>query len=65
VAKVIVWAEDRPSAINRMSRALSEMTIAGVKTTVPFHQKVMEHPAFRDGDIFTDFVARHMSGTPK
>jgi acetyl-CoA carboxylase biotin carboxylase subunit len=65
VAKVIVWAEDRPSAINRMSRALSELTVGGVKTTVPFHQKVMDHPAFRAGDVFTDFVPRHMAGTSK
>jgi acetyl-CoA carboxylase, biotin carboxylase subunit len=65
VAKLIVWAEDRPSAINRMSRALSEMTVEGIKTTVPFHRKVMDHPAFRSGDVFTDFVARHMSGTSK
>ena len=64
VAKVIVWAEDRPSAIDRMRRALSETTVEGIKTTIPFHQRVLSHPAFRRGDIFTDFIARHMSKYP-
>ena len=57
VAKLIVWAEDRPSAIDRMLRTLSETTIEGIKTTIPFHQRVLSHPAFRKGDVFTDFIA--------
>jgi len=61
VAKVIVWAEDRPSAIDRMLRALKETTVVGIHTTVPFHRRVLSHPAFREGDIFTDFLARHLS----
>ncbi|HXG13245.1 MAG TPA: acetyl-CoA carboxylase biotin carboxylase subunit [Gemmataceae bacterium] len=60
IAKLIVWAEDRPSAIDRMLRALSETTVEGVKTTIPFHQTVFRHPAFRQGDVFTDFVPRHL-----
>jgi len=62
VAKIIVWAEDRPAAIDRMLRALSETTVEGIKTTIPFHQAVMSHPAFRSGDVFTDFIARHLDG---
>jgi acetyl-CoA carboxylase biotin carboxylase subunit len=65
VAKLIVWAEDRERAINRMARALSEMTVEGVKTTAPFHRAVMNHPAFRAGDVFTDFVPRYMTASAK
>jgi acetyl-CoA carboxylase biotin carboxylase subunit len=61
VAKLIVWAEDRPAAIDRMARALAETTVEGIKTTIPFHQRVFSHPAFRRGDVFTDFIARHLS----
>jgi acetyl-CoA carboxylase biotin carboxylase subunit len=61
VAKLIVWAEDRPSAIDRMARALAETTVEGIKTTIPFHQRVFAHPAFRRGDVFTDFIVRHLN----
>jgi acetyl-CoA carboxylase biotin carboxylase subunit len=60
VAKLIVWAEDRPSAVDRMQRALAETTVEGIKTTIPFHQRVFAHPAFREGDIYTDFIVRHL-----
>ena len=60
VAKIIVWAEDRPSAMDRMLRALKETTIEGIHTTVPFHRRVFSHPAFREGDVFTDFLTRHL-----
>jgi acetyl-CoA carboxylase biotin carboxylase subunit len=63
VAKLIVWAEDRQAAIDRMKRALSETTIEGVKTTIPFHRQVFSHSAFREGDVFTDFIVRHMNMT--
>jgi len=61
VAKIIVWAEDRPSAIDRMLRALKETTLDGIHTTIPFHRRVFNHPVFREGDVFTDFVARHLT----
>ena len=61
VAKVIVWAEDRPSALDRMLRALNETTVEGITTTVPFHRRVFSHPEFRGGNVFTDFLVRHMS----
>jgi acetyl-CoA carboxylase biotin carboxylase subunit len=64
VAKLIVWDEDRASAIDRMLRVLSETAIEGIKTTIPFHQRVLSHPAFRQGDVFTDFVARYMTPAP-
>jgi acetyl-CoA carboxylase, biotin carboxylase subunit len=61
VAKLIVWAEDRPSALDRMLRALNETTVEGISTTIPFHRKVFQNRAFREGDVFTDFLTRHLN----
>ena len=63
IAKLIVWAPDRPSAIERMDRALGEFVVEGrgVKTTIPFHRRVLAHPRFRAGDVTTDFVEQMMS----
>ncbi len=63
IAKLIVWAPDRDKAIDRMLRALSEFEISGrgVKTTIPFHQRILDHPQFRSGDVTTDFVEQLMS----
>ncbi|MGE0200913.1 MAG: acetyl-CoA carboxylase biotin carboxylase subunit [Candidatus Melainabacteria bacterium] len=60
IGKLIVWAPTRTEAIARMRRALSEYVITGVKTTIPFHQKIMENQTFVSGkDVYTDFIARH------
>lgn len=60
IGKLIVWAPTRQEAIARMKRALDEYGITGVKTTIPFHQKLMENPHFIDGrEVYTDFIARH------
>src|SRR5918911_1575838 len=56
IAKVIVHARTRELAIARMKRALEGMVIEGIKTTVPLHQKIMDDPRFRAGDIGTDFM---------
>ena len=56
LGKLIVWAENRPAAIDRMQRALSELRVHGLKTTIPFHQWTMSHEAFRTGNIHTGFV---------
>jgi acetyl-CoA carboxylase biotin carboxylase subunit len=63
IAKLIVWAPDRDAAIERMSRALGEFEIGGrgIKTTIPFHQRILDHPQFRSGDVTTDFVAQFMA----
>ena len=63
IAKLIVWAPNRDAAIDRMQRALGEFEISGrgVKTTIPFHQRVLDHPQFRSGDVTTDFVEQMMS----
>jgi acetyl-CoA carboxylase biotin carboxylase subunit len=57
LAKLITWGEDRLEAIARLRRALEEYTIAGVSTTIPFHQFAIEHPRFLAGDLSTGWVA--------
>lgn len=63
VAKLIVHGENREEAIARMRRALTETVIEGpgVKTTVPFHLKVMDNAFYRRGAIYTNFVTTRMS----
>ena len=61
IAKLIVHADSRPKAIDRMRRALSEYRIAGVPTTIPFCRFVMEHEAFRNGLFSTHFVDEHFT----
>ena len=56
IGKLIVHAKDRGHAINRMQRALEETIIEGVKTTIPYHQKIMEDKNFRSGDFDTSFL---------
>lgn len=56
VAKVIVWGKNRQEAIRRMKRALAEFTIEGIETTIPFHQKLLEHDVFLSGDFNTGFL---------
>ncbi len=57
LAKLIVWGQDRPQAIARMRRALSEYQVIGVRTTLPFARWLMENPRFIAGDMSTDFIA--------
>ncbi|MFA5320269.1 MAG: acetyl-CoA carboxylase biotin carboxylase subunit [Candidatus Omnitrophota bacterium] len=56
VAKIIAHGRNRQEAIRIMQRALSEFTIAPIKTTIPFHQRLLENPHFLKGDISTHFV---------
>ena len=56
IAKLIVWAPTREEAILRMLRALSEFKVEGIKTTIPFHQKVLRHEKFIEGDVTTKFL---------
>jgi len=60
VAKLIVHGNNRQEAIMTMRRALSEFYIAPIKTTIPFHLKLMDNPLFRKGDISTHFVQDHL-----
>lgn len=58
IAKLIVWGKDRSEALNRMRRALSEFTIEGVSTTIPYHLQVLNHPKFVDGDFHIQFLEK-------
>jgi len=60
IAKVIAWGRDREEAISRMKRALQEFEIGGVKTTIPFHLRVLENAFFRRGEVYTNFVQRRI-----
>jgi len=60
IGKLIVWAPNRDAAIKRMKRALRECAITGVPTTIGFHQKIMETPAFLEGEVYTNFVEQMM-----
>ncbi len=59
VAKLIVWGENRDYCIARSKRALWEMQIGGVRTNIPFHEVVLEHPAFVKGEYTTSFIPRY------
>ncbi|MEQ8812865.1 MAG: acetyl-CoA carboxylase biotin carboxylase subunit, partial [Imperialibacter sp.] len=56
IAKLIVSAQSREEAITRMKRALSEFVIEGIKTTIPFHIKLMDDPKFKSGKFTTKFL---------
>ena len=58
IAKLIVHAEDRSSALFRMRRALSEFFIEGIKTTIPLHLKILNDPAFIKGKFSTNFLEK-------
>lgn len=59
IAKLIVWGATREEAISRMKRALSEFVIEGIHTTIPFHQKLLEHPVFVEGDFDIKFLEEY------
>ena len=56
IAKLITTAQTREEAINKMKRALDEFVIEGVKTTIPFHQKLLENSDFLSGNYTTKFM---------
>jgi acetyl-CoA carboxylase, biotin carboxylase subunit len=58
LGKLIVHGEDRNEAVMRMRRALDEVRIDGVKTTVDFHKKMMGDPDFTEGRLWTNFVGK-------
>ncbi len=61
IAKLIAWGNSRDEAIQRMERALDEFVIDGVETTIPFHHKVMNNQAFREGKASTKFIEEHFN----
>lgn len=61
ISKLIVWGETRAEAILRMRRALEEYRIVGVRTNIPFHQKLMDSHRFMSGKYDTRFIDEHFS----
>jgi acetyl-CoA carboxylase biotin carboxylase subunit len=59
LAKLVAWGATRNEATRRMARALDEFRIDGVRTSIPFHRKIMDHPAFVAGDLHTGFLDEH------
>jgi acetyl-CoA carboxylase biotin carboxylase subunit len=62
VAKLVAWGQDRREAIERLRRALSEFVVKGIKTSIPFHRRLLRHPVFREGRYDTGFIEEHMAG---
>ncbi|MFT5735920.1 MAG: acetyl-CoA carboxylase biotin carboxylase subunit [Maribacter sp.] len=56
IAKLITTAQTREEAINKMKRALDEFVIEGIKTTIPFHRQLMDHPDYLAGNYTTAFM---------
>ncbi|NKF51017.1 acetyl/propionyl/methylcrotonyl-CoA carboxylase subunit alpha [Shewanella sp. WXL01] len=59
IAKLIVWDESRPRALQRLSHSLSEYQISGLKHNIEFLTNIAEHQAFVDADFSTDFIDRY------
>jgi acetyl-CoA carboxylase biotin carboxylase subunit len=62
LSKIAVWARDRGEAIARMSRALGEYDIQGIRTNIPFFRRVLEHSDFVAGRLDTGFIDRVLAG---
>ena len=62
IGKLITYGKDRREAMDKMSRALSEYMITGIKTTISFQQAILQDPNFRRGVYSTGFVEQLLSG---
>ena len=58
LAKLITWGRDRDEAIKRMRWALDEYVVEGIRTTVPFHRRVLRDPEFLSGEFDTGYIER-------
>jgi len=62
IAKLITTAQTRKEAVNKMKRALDEFVIEGIKTTIPFHRQLMDHPAYISGRLYHKVYGRFYYG---
>jgi len=62
VAKLVVHGQTRPEAIARLKRALAEMVVSGIKTTLPLHQRIVADPEFQAGDYTIHWLERFVHG---
>ena len=61
IGKLIVWGRDREKAINIMKRALNEFEVEGIRTTIPFHKKMMENADFNSNNYDTKYLEDYKS----
>ena len=61
LSKLIVWAENRDLACQRMARALKDYVILGIRTSIDFLKDVVDHPQFRKGNTTTDFIPKYFA----
>ena len=59
-AKVVVWALTWEDALARSRRALNDMAVFGIKTTIPYYREILNSPVFRSGSFNTGFVEAHL-----
>ncbi|HVN75890.1 MAG TPA: biotin carboxylase N-terminal domain-containing protein [Thermoanaerobaculaceae bacterium] len=64
LAKLVVWAEDRPRALARLRQALTEYRISGIATTLPLFRLLLDVPAFRDGALHTGLLDELLARGP-
>ena len=62
IGKLITYGKDRRDAMDKMSRALGEYMITGIKTTIPFEQAILQDPNFRRGVYSTNFIEQLLGG---
>ncbi len=60
LGKLVVWGRDRSECLARSRWALDQFVVEGVKTTIPFHRRVIDHPMFVAGDVTTHFIDDHL-----
>ncbi|MDD3237222.1 MAG: acetyl-CoA carboxylase biotin carboxylase subunit [Candidatus Gastranaerophilales bacterium] len=65
IGKLICWGRDREEARRRMYRALKEYVVTGIKTTIPFHQELIENETFISGNFNTGFIAEYLDKKKK
>lgn len=61
IGKLIVWAQDREGAINKLKVALCELGIEGIDTNIDIQMRILDNPLFRSGDYYTDFIAKEFT----
>ncbi|MGH9527536.1 MAG: acetyl-CoA carboxylase biotin carboxylase subunit, partial [Terriglobales bacterium] len=64
LSKLIVWGEDRPQALARMRRALSEYHIGGIRSNLSLFRRILADPAFAAGGVDTGYLARLLASAP-
>ena len=61
ISKLVAWADDRPTALARMKRALAEYDVRGIRTTIPFFRWILDDDDFRAGRVDTTFIDRKLA----